>query len=178
MRITHRGSCGRVVHGCTGRRGGIAVDPEEGRPGSCTDRRRGVPVAVEAGSEPGGGGGARIRQSPVVVLGRPLLHLKIIQILSICTDSDAFSIFTRVYDVISIILMIHFLPTSAAAMEVVVGGQCVVAAAGVLLALCCAAEANWKAAPVAAAAAAVVFAVGAVEVDVEADDDVVAVEED
>ena len=49
MRITHRGSCGRVVHGCTGRRGGIAVDPEEGRPGRCTDRRRGVPVAVEAG---------------------------------------------------------------------------------------------------------------------------------
>ena len=104
MRITHRGSCGRVVHGCTGRRGGIAVDPEEGRPGRCTDRRRGVPVAVEAGSEPGGGGGARIRQSPVVVLGRPLLHLKIYT-ESFNAQIQVRLIFMRAYVVISILLM-------------------------------------------------------------------------
>ena len=68
------------MHGGTGRGGGIAVDPEEGRPGCC----RGVPVTVEAGSEPGGCGGSGctgIGQSPVVVLGRPLLHLAILELL-------------------------------------------------------------------------------------------------
>ena len=63
-----------MVHGGTGRCGGIAVDSEEGRPGGRSDR---VPVAVEAGSEPGGGGGTR-KPLPVVVLGRPLLHLEIL----------------------------------------------------------------------------------------------------
>ena len=75
--MPHRGPCsGRVVHGRPGRRGGIAVDAEEGRAGGGRSDGRRVPVAIEARSKPGGGAG--IRQAPVVMLGRPLLYLEIL----------------------------------------------------------------------------------------------------
>ena len=70
------------MHGRPGRRGGIAVDAEEGRAGGGGGRSDGrrVPVAVEARSKPCGG--ARIRKAAVVVLRRPLLHLEIFMVSS------------------------------------------------------------------------------------------------